>query len=171
MRLSESGWGWLLVSVKELFNGQSGRIKETTKGMSCHREFIGPWNEVMQEAPKINSTHPLYSYMTVKEREFIPEGAPVVTAWGNFTELLRCNLDYTFEYQRPKLGDPPRKSWKTESEALMIGQGRVYDDCSEIVEATDFSAAVPFTMVNLHTRFGGCRYTYLRHLCVPKQGQ
>ncbi|MCE5200849.1 MAG: hypothetical protein ABFD54_05990 [Armatimonadota bacterium] len=136
------------MSVRELFNGNSGRIKETVKGCTCHREFIGPWDEVFLGAPKINSPHPLYPYMTVKEREFVPEGAPVLTGWGNQTELCRCILDYTFEYQRPKFGDPPRLSWKTESEALMTGQGRVWDDCGEVVEATEFSAATSFTMIN-----------------------
>lgn len=136
------------MSVRELFNGNSGRIKETVKGATCHREFIGPWDEVFQDAPKINSPHPLYPYMVVKEREFVPEGAAVLTGWGNQTELLRCILDYTFEYQRPKLGDPPRLSWKTETEALMTGQGRKWGDCDEIIEATDFSAAMPFVMID-----------------------
>jgi hypothetical protein len=135
------------MALKEQVGDGNGRIKLTRTGATCHREFLGLWSDT---APVIGTPHPTFPYLLVDSVELVPEGAPMGTSDGvGTTENLRILVDYVYNYQRPKLGDPPRVNYEVVSEALLTGAGRVWDDCGEVVEAEDFSTATMYTQIRV----------------------
>lgn len=121
----------------------SGALEGTQNGMECRREFLCDWDERFVVCPKPGQADPQYPLLTVKTFRIEGEGAPVVTGFGNEYELARIFITYTFEYNRPKLGDPPSITWTGEVEYLKTGIGYVWDDTGEVIEDSDITVAQP----------------------------
>jgi len=124
----------------------SGGSEFTTKGADFEREFLCEWDERFLVCPRIGQSHPEWAWAIVKRVRIRPEGAPVARRWGSAYTHARIEVAYTQEYQRPKLGDPPRVTWHAEVEALRTGVGFIWDDTGEVAEDPECSPAIPIPM-------------------------
>jgi hypothetical protein len=57
-------------------------------------------------------------------------------------------VDYSFEYRKLLLGDPPRVTWQGSTEVLYTGAGKIWDDTGEMIDISDDSAAQIYPVIN-----------------------
>lgn len=136
--------------ARELVGDGNGYIDQTVNGATSHREFVCSWEEAYS-TNLMGTTHPRFPLLNVEHVRIVPLAGKGVDQDGGRAELVRVEVDYAYNYKRPKVGDPPRVGYEIVSEALLTGQGRIWDDCHEVVESDDLSTATVYKSIRITT--------------------
>jgi len=129
---------------------ENWEVEFTRDGARAHREFLCRWEEAQMLAPKPGEPHPWWPQLTVSNVRFEGFGKPTMTVFGARFEMLRLLVDYSLEYRRPNLDDPPRITWEYASETLSVAAGRTWDDISKPIDYEELADAVVFPMRTLN---------------------
>lgn len=139
--------------LNELFGGSSGQISETRTGATARRELVCGWDEAFYYRPAPGTPHPEYPALTVDKVSMEPFGAPVSVNGINKTEYRKIFVDYSLEYRKVVVGDPPRFSRNGRVEVLATGAGRVRDDTHAIIAADEMSATTLYPCADIVSDF------------------
>ena len=126
----------------------SRELTFTRNGASARRIFYGPWDEALIYCPKPGQSFPGWSDLTVDTVKIIPQGSRGFSEiWPGEYESARVEVDYTFEYRKPKVGDPPRVTFDYSAEAINTLEGRTWVSTGERIDNGDLSQSVLYPQI------------------------
>lgn len=128
----------------------------TRRGASARRSFEGDWESAIAQCPKPGNSHPLYPMLTVDSVKFHPLGGGLpeyAVGYGGaiagvFNEV-RVSVDYSLDYRKPGLNDPPRVTWSYANEVLSTCAGRVSDRTGRKIDQEDLASSTVYPMATV----------------------
>lgn len=136
-----------LGNLTELYG--SRELTFSRNGAQGVRYFRGTWAQALLYAPKPGMPFPDWPELTVDRVNIQPAGQQGDGSTINaYTEAM-VQVDYTLEYRKPGLGDPPRYDWEFASEVLATGEGREWSSTGKKIDSEDLSTAVNYPLMTL----------------------